>query len=71
MLFNDNENQFLSLNFYLQNRVILENSGNYSAFSVITVKNTVYNSVPLTVLLLYKPKKQYEITLVTRKWYKN
>ena len=58
MLFNKNENQFLSLAFDLQNHVRLENLENYSAFSVTTVKKTAFNSVPLTVFLLYRPKKQ-------------
>ena len=58
MFFNNYENKFLSLAYNLHNNVTLENLENYPAFSVIIVKNTAFNSVPLTLILLYRSNRQ-------------
>ena len=58
LLFSNNENQFIILALDLQNYVRIEKSENYSAISVITLKNTAFKLVPLTVLLMHMSKKQ-------------
>lgn len=50
MFFNNNENQFLTLTFDLQNHVRLRYSENYLTVSVITVKKTLFNLVPILLL---------------------
>ena len=48
-----------SLPYRLQDNVTLKNSKNYLKFSVVNVKKTTFNSVPLTVLKLFRVNRQF------------